>query len=309
MIKVSASGGLRARQMAVKDGVPETKLGKCLMHLPPETGTSNLMPWVEGTTRIFGVIAYPADHVRAPMVFNQRFAANSLPHIMIPIEAPPSKLEIIIAGLRAMPNFGGLAVTIPHKIALADLCDTLGTAAQMTGAVNAVRFNDDGSMHGDNFDGAGFVAGCRGNEFSVAKKNILLIGAGGAARAIAAALCEAGVNRLCVANRSLEKAESLVQSLVQKIGFANAVAVSMADCDGSDADMIINSTSLGLNKEDSLPLALDHVRADTIIADIIMVPAETKWLMTAKNAGFKVHYGRHMLDYQINLIGKFIGAL
>ncbi len=274
-----------------------------------ETGLSNAMPWVEGKTRVFGVIAHPADHVRAPMVFNPHFAATGLPHVMVPIDAPPNRLEAIVAGLRAMPNFGGLAVTIPHKMALADLCDTLGTAAELTGAVNAVRFDPDGSMHGDNFDGAGFVAGCHGNGFDVRDRNILLIGAGGAARAIAVALCEAGITKLNIANRNLSKAQKLVQLLGQKTGFDGATAVALADCDGSDADMIINSTSLGLKEGDPLPLPLDNLSEDTVIADIIMVPAQTKLLIAAKAAGLKVHYGRHMLDYQMELIGKFIGAL
>jgi shikimate dehydrogenase len=274
-----------------------------------ETGPSNAMPWVEGATRVFGVIAHPVDHVRAPMVFNPRFAATGLPHVMVPIDAPPTRLEAIVAGLRAIPNFGGLAVTVPHKMALADLCDTLGTAAELTGAVNAVRFDNDGSMHGDNFDGAGFVAGCHGNGFDVAGRNILLIGAGGAARAIAAALCEARINELNIANRNLKKAEDLVQLLSEKTGFNRATAVALADCDGSDAHIIVNSTSLGLKEDDPLPLPLNNLKEDTIIADIIMVPAETKWLIDAKAAGLKVHYGRHMLDYQMELIGKFIGAL
>ena len=279
------------------------------MSLPPETKLPETMPWIDGTTRVFGVIAHPADHVRAPMVFNPRFAAAGLQHVMVPIDAPPEQLAMIVAGLRAMPNFGGLAVTIPHKMPLADLCDTLGTAAQLTGAVNAVRFDDDGRMHGDNFDGAGFVAGCIGNGYDVAGQTILLIGAGGAARAIAAALVEAKVGTLIIANRSRDKAEDLARLLAAKTGFTGVVAMALADCDGGDADMIINSTSLGLKEGDALPLALDRVGADTVIADIIMVPAETKWLAAAKKAGLRVHYGRHMLDYQIDLIGKFIGAL
>ena len=274
-----------------------------------ESASSNSMPWVEGTTRVFGVIAHPADHVRAPMLFNPHFAATGLPHVMVPIDAPPSQLEAIVAGLRAMPNFGGLAVTIPHKMAFADLCDTLGTAAKLTGAVNAVRFDSDGSMHGDNFDGAGFVAGCHGNGFDVAGRNILLIGAGGAARAIAAALSGAKINKLHIANRNLKKAQDLVQLLSQKTGFKRATAVSLVDCDGSDADMIINSTSLGLKEDDPLPLPLNNLKENIVIADIVMLPAETKWLLAAKAAGLKVHYGRHMLDYQMELIGKFIGAL
>lgn len=274
-----------------------------------ENGSSNAMPWVEGATRVFGVIAHPADHVRAPMVFNPHFAATGLPHVMVPIDAPPSRLEAIVAGLRAIPNFGGLAVTIPHKMALADLCDTLGTAAKLTGAVNAVRFDSDGTMHGDNFDGAGFIAGCHGNGVHIAGKSILIIGAGGAARAISAALCGAQINELTIANRNLKKAQDLVHLLSQKTGFNNAKAVALADCNGSNADIIINSTSLGLKEDDPLPLPLNNLKEDTLIADIIMLPADTNWLIAAKAAGLKVHYGRHMLDYQMELIGKFIGAL
>ena len=103
--------------------------------------------------------------------------------------------------------------------------------------------------------------------------------------------------------------EDLASLLASKTGFANVHAAALVDCDGGDADMIVNSTSLGLKPGDALPLALDAVRPDTVIADIIMVPAETKWLFAAQKAGLQVHHGRHMLDYQIDLIGKFIGAL
>ena len=279
------------------------------MSLSPETELPKEMPWVDGTTRVFGVIAHPVEHVRAPIVFNPRFAAAGLPHVMVPINAPPEKLESIINALRAMPNFGGLAVTIPHKKPLAKLCDSLGTAALLTGAVNAVRFDDDGTMHGDNFDGAGFVAGAIGTGYGVADRAILLIGAGGAAHAIAAALVDAKIGKLTIANRSLGKAEGLANLIARKTGFTNVYAAALAGCDGGDADMIINSTSLGLKPGDALPLVLDAVRPNTVIADIIMVPAKTEWLFAAQKAGLRVHYGRHMLDYQIDLIGKFIGAL
>ena len=266
------------------------------------------MPWVDGNSRVFGVIAHPVTHVRAPMVFNPRFAAAGLDHIMVPIDAPPDSLEDIIRGLQRMPNFGGLAVTIPHKVAMAELCDDLGTVARLTGAVNAVRFDPDGHLYGDNFDGAGFVAGCRGNGFEVTGKTVLMLGAGGAARAIAAALCEAGIGQLTIANRNLANAQQLVDLLVTDGGFANVSAQPLAETDGAGVDMIINSTSLGLHADDPVPLALDQVSKDTLIADIIMVPAETKWLQDAARRGFAVHYGRHMLDYQIDLIGRFIGA-
>ena len=266
------------------------------------------VPWVDGNSRVFGVIAHPVTHVRAPMVFNPRFAAAGLGHIMVPIDAPQETLETIVKGLQNIPNFGGLAVTIPHKLAMAELCDHLGTAARLTGAVNAVRFDPDGHLYGDNFDGAGFVAGCRGNGFEVSGKNILMLGAGGAARAIAAALCEAGVGHLKIANRNVDKAHDLVDLLVKELGFTAVSAEPLAQTDGADFDMIINSTSLGLHADDALPLALDHVSKHTVIADIIMVPADTKWLQDAVSRGWPVHPGRHMLDYQIDLIGRFIAA-
>ena len=266
------------------------------------------VPWVDGNSQVFGVIAHPVTHVRAPMVFNPRFAATGLGNIMVPIDAPPEMLKTIVKGLQNIPNFGGLAVTIPHKLAMAELCNHLGTAARLTGAVNAVRFDPGGQLYGDNFDGAGFVAGCRGNGFEVSGKNILMLGAGGAARAIALALCEAGVGHLTIANRNQNKARDLADLLVKELCFAAVSAQPLAQTDGADVDMIINSTSLGLNADDALPLALDHVSKHTVIADIIMVPADTKWLRDAVSRGLSIHYGRHMLDYQIDLIGKFIAA-
>lgn len=265
------------------------------------------MPLVTGTTRVFGCIAYPTDHVRAPMVFNPLFVARGLDHVMVPVNAPPSELKLVIDGLRAMPNFGGMAVTIPHKIPLLALCDDLGSAAKIAGAVNAVRFDEDGTLHGDNFDGAGFVAGLEQNGHDLADKSILMMGAGGAARAIAVALCEAGVASLTICNRTASKAEAVVNDLQHIGGFEQAEAV--AQHNGAGVDIVINTTSLGLHDGDALPLSLDDVEDGTLIADIIMVPERTAWLAAAEERGLPTHYGRHMLDCQIELIGKFIGAL
>ena len=270
--------------------------------MPAET-----MPWVTGTTRVFGTIAHPADHVRAPMVFNPLFAARGLDHVMVPVDIPPEGLADAVAAMRAMPNFGGLAVTIPHKMEMAKLCDTLGPEAQLTGAVNAVRFDADGSMHGDNFDGAGFVAGLRQQGHDPAGMDVLMVGAGGAARAIALALCEAGVERLRISNPTAGKADAIVTALADLGGHHQAEAA--VGHDGTGVDMIVNTTSLGLHEGDALPISLDAVDASTLIAEIIMVPAQTAWLASAEGRGLTTHYGRHMLDCQIDLIGGFIGAL
>jgi len=265
------------------------------------------MPWVTGTTQLFATIAHPADHVRAPMVFNPMFAERGLDRVMVPMDVPPGELPGVITALRGMVNFRGMAVTIPHKMAIAELCDSLGPEARLTGAVNAVRFEPDGSMHGDNFDGAGFVAGLRQQGYDPAGLDVLMLGAGGAARAIAMALCTAGVGRLRILNRTPDKAAAIVAGLADLAGHRQA-EVAHAD-DGSGVDMIVNTTSLGLHEGDSLPIGLDGVDATTVIAEIIMVPERTAWLAAAEERGLATHYGRHMLDCQIDLIGRFIGAL
>ena len=271
------------------------------------------VPLITGTTKLFGVIAHPSAHVRAPMVFNERFVAEKRDHLMIPIDATPASLVTVMDGLRAMENFGGLTITIPHKVPIAQMCDELGEAARVCGAVNAVRFGDDGRLYGDIFDGAGFVAGLALNGHEIAGKRVLMLGAGGAARAIAVALCQAGVGEIAIANRTREKAEQLVDAMAEAAGYSQAYVLDdMAEAaleSARDIDMIINTTSLGLHKGDALPLALDNIRSDTLIADIIMVPARTDWLALAEDKGLQTHYGHHMLDCQLELIGRFIGAL
>lgn len=269
--------------------------------------TAATFPSVSGTTRVFGCIASPVDHVRAPTVFNALFAERGLDHVMVPINAPADDLQAVIEGLRRMPNFGGMAVTIPHKVTLAGLCDTLGAAARLTGAVNAIRFDDDGSMHGDNFDGAGFVAGMQQQGHDPAGMMVLIVGAGGAARAIALALRDAGTKKIMISNRTAEKAAAIASALAMAGDTAPVEAVRAHD--GSKVDLIVNTTSLGMHDGDPLPLPLDAVDEGTLIADIIMSPTETAWMKSAGERGLSVHPGRHMLDCQIELIGSFTGAL
>lgn len=259
---------------------------------------------ISGTTAVFGCIAHPVSHVRAPTIFNQIFAQTGKDAVMVPIDIKPECLAAGIAGLHAMPNFKGAAVTIPHKMPLAELCDALGPVAQITGAVNAVRFSD-GKLYGDNFDGAGFVAGLKGQGHDLAGKKILLIGAGGAARAIAYGLSGEAITQLDVYNRTISKAGELVDAV--KAHNHSAPLTPCATPDFSSYDIVINATALGLKPEDAMPCDIEALADHVLVCDIIMVPAETGWLKAAEARGLACHYGRHMLDYQIALIGDFIG--
>ena len=260
---------------------------------------------ISGKTRVFGTIAHPTAHVRAPSLFNPIFAEQQIDAVMVPFDIHPDGLASAIEAFRFMPNFEGAAVTNPHKLTLAALCDELSPVAKMTSAVNAVRFHE-GRIIGENFDGAGFVAGLQKNNRQIEGKSVLLIGAGGAARAIAYALSLEPIEKLCIYNRTKEKAADLIAAIHNYVPDAK---LEVADLDNlASYDVIINATALGLYENDPMPCLLDDVKADCLICDIIMVPERTKWLAAAEEKGLACHYGRHMLDCQFAFIGKFIGA-
>lgn len=274
-----------------------------------------IMP-VTGTTRLFGCIACPTDHVRAPMIFNQMFTEHSIDAVMIPINIPPENLVEGVRGLQAIQNFAGAAVTIPHKLAMAAMCNVLGPGAQAAAAVNAVRFDVDGGLHGDNFDGHGFVSGLLGENPTreapgriLHEKSILIVGAGGAARSIALSLCAHPVARVDIINRTPNRAEEAVELVRQLRAQTPVFAMRPEQVVFSHYDMIINATSLGLQEDDELPLDVGQLRADCLVCDIIMVPERTRLIEAAAKSGHPVHIGRHMLDYQIDLIAAFIGAV
>ena len=265
------------------------------------------MNLITGTTKLFGVIAYPADHVRAPEVFNSFFEEKGIDAVMQPLEIPPKNLETTIKELTMTPNFGGICVTIPHKQSMAKLCDELGLTAEITEAVNVVRF-EDGRMIGENFDGKGFVAGLASEKIDLKGMRVLMLGAGGAARAIAVALAESGTQSLTIANRSSGKANNLKSILAKH--FAN-FSVDTIDPNATNriigkVDLIINATSLGLKEGDTLPCALKEALPKTVVADIIMTPAVTAWMKEAETLGLRTHAGIHMLTSQRDLIADFL---
>ena len=275
----------------------------------------NTIRAVKGTTRLFGCIACPTDHVRAPMIFNRIFTKRDIDAVMVPINIPNELLAEGIKGLKALGNFRGAAVTIPHKLNLAALCDELGPGARAAAAVNAVCFTDDGRLLGENFDGHGFVAGLLGEnptdmapEHILQDKSVLIVGAGGAARAIALSLAEQPVARVDVTNRTHRRAEEAVQLVHNISSCADVFAIEAANIDFQRYDIVINATALGLHENDEMPVNIDLLRADCLVCDIIMIPERTRLIIAAQRSGRPVHIGRYMLDYQIDLIGEFIGA-
>ena len=253
------------------------------------------MRYPSGKTAIYAILAHPVAHVRAPEFMNPLFEAAGKDGFIVPFHVLPDDLEALIPRLRAIQNLKGFIVTIPHKPAMCRMCRTLGPGAKLTGTANTVRIEPDGSLAGDMFDGLGLVEGCRANGIEPTGKATLLVGAGGAGRAIAFALADAGVARLTIANRTAERAEALAAEVAK--AFPN-VPVAVGPADATGHEVIIQATSAGLKDEDPLPMDAATLRPEMQLFDIIAV-RDTALMEEARLRGLEaVVGGRPMIEHQ-----------
>ncbi|MBH67831.1 MAG: shikimate dehydrogenase [Rhodospirillaceae bacterium] len=259
---------------------------------------------ISGKTRVYGCISDPISHVRAPSVFNPLFEKHGIDAVMVPLHVPADNLASVIQGLRAMPNFGGMSVTLPHKLPIMKFCDDIGHQGQLVGAVNFAAFDEERRLIGDNCDGDGFVHGLLAAGFTVEGRKILMIGAGGAARAIAFSLAEHKASHLSIANRTMATAEKLAEAV--EVAYPN-VDVMASSPDPRGFEIVINTTSLGLREDDQLPLDPQLLEKGQLMAEIIMNPEETQILKAAKQRGCRVHFGRPMFDHQVAIQAKLFG--
>lgn len=262
---------------------------------------------ITGKTAVFGILAHPTDHVRAPQVFNAAYEAAGIDAVLVPHDVLPEDLETVVAALKVIRNYHGLTVTVPHKVAMAELCDELAPGGARVGSVNAIRFTEDGRMLGDNFDGKGYVTGMEKAGFSFAGKRVLQLGAGGAGMSIAFSVAEADTAHLAIANRTVAKAEALAARVHATFPGCEVVGVA-ADADPSGYDVVINTTSLGLHDGDALPVDVDRLSPGTAVSEIIMTPVHTELLKRAEAKGHPIYFGKPMLEEQIKLIGAFMGC-
>ena len=235
-----------------------------------------------------GVIGHPIGHSKSPLIHNYWIKQHGLDGSYEAIDIPPENLESEIARLTA-EGYAGFNATIPHKESLFELCDETDALAQTCRAVNTIVLKD-GKIQGYNTDPFGYLANLESHfpDFHYTGKTALIIGAGGAARAIAAGLIEKGIGKILITNRTKERAESLVSDLG-----AGEVIDSIKPC-----DLLINTTALGMAGQPPLDIDLDALSQDTIISDIVYAPLETDLLKAAKASGNPTVTGIGMLLHQ-----------
>ena len=246
---------------------------------------------LSGAARLAGVIGWPIAHSRSPRLHGHWLAAFGIDGAYLPLPVRPEDLATAVHGLRAA-GFAGLNVTIPHKQAVMALCDHLAPAAIRIGAVNTLVFGPDG-IHGSNTDGIGFTANLRAHGVDPAAGPVLLLGAGGGARAIAAAMLDHGVP-VTVCNRTPERAEALAASLpgIRLIPWA-ARAQALAD-----QALLVNTTQLGMTGQPPLDMALDRAAPGLVVSDIVYAPLETPLLAAASARFLPTVSGIGMLLHQ-----------
>jgi shikimate dehydrogenase len=231
-------------------------------------------------------------------MMEQAFAAAGLEDWKyLTCEVPPDKLADAMAGIRAL-GFKGANFTIPHKVAVIQYLDSLSPAAELAGAVNCVNRVGD-KLHGDNADGKGFYQSLR-ETCDPAGLNVAIMGAGGAARAIAVELALAGVNEIMIVNRSPQRGQALVDLLLAKTSVkAQLVPLTGNYAVPENTAIFINATSIGLGNQSSrIPIEVQSLRHELIVADVVFNPPQTWLIRTATDRGCRTIDGLRMLVNQ-----------
>jgi shikimate dehydrogenase len=258
-----------------------------------------------GKTNIVGLIGWPVSHSVSPPMHNAAFAALGLDWCYVPLPVPTEPAERVgeaVRGLRAL-GLRGANVTVPHKQAVMPYLDWLTPAAQAIGAVNTIRVEADGALSGDNTDAPGFVADLREHGVDPIGKNVIVLGAGGSARAIVYGLAASGVLDILIVNRTLDKAESLamqMQGLFPNCHIAaHALSNELAEV-ADPTDLVVNTTSLGMTPHtDGLPWpASVSFSTNQAVYDLVYNPPQTRLLQKANMDGAKAIGGLGMLIWQ-----------
>jgi len=245
---------------------------------------------IGGRTRVAGIIGWPVEHSLSPAMHNAAFASLGLDWIYAAFPVDPSRVPEAVRGLAAA-GCAGLNVTIPHKRAVIDVCSSVSEAVTAIGAANTLVPDGHGGFRGDNTDAAGFLRALDEQApLDLDGAEVLLIGAGGAARAVAFALRSRGA-RVRVANRTAAAAAEL--------GDPVPFTVAALDTVAGQAALVVNATSLGLHGDAAPPeLPLAGLGRGQVVADIVYRPGGTPWLAAAAGRGARTVDGLGMLLHQ-----------
>ena len=254
-----------------------------------------------GHTRIVGIIGDPIEHSRSPQMHNAAFAKAGLDYVYVPFHVHPDDLADAIAGFKAL-NVVGINVTLPHKQAVIPYLTSISREAELVGAVNTLTFVDDG-IHGDNTDAPGVLRALEeeGDMSVPVGQEVVVLGAGGSARAVVVALALGGVASITIANRTVERAVSLAEEMQQK---TNILMHGMGLTDARLPDavsrcmLLINTATASMDPTQPLLVSADWLQSHTIVYDIVYTPPVTPLMKAASERRCPTLGGIGMLVHQ-----------
>ncbi|WP_456434388.1 shikimate dehydrogenase [Thermosulfuriphilus sp.] len=241
---------------------------------------------ITGRTKVFGIIGYPVAHSLSPAMHNAAFRVTGYPGVYVPFPTRPETLPAALSGLKAL-GINGVSVTVPHKVAVMDLLDEIDPLARRIGAVNTIVTSPKG-LKGLNTDWLGALKAIE-EVIDPRGRRVLILGAGGAARAIAYGLSEAGAE-VVILNRTRSKAEALAREI-------GAVAGDLEEMVHLSAEILIQTTTVGLEEDRSL-VPREVLSQFKVVMDIVYSPLKTRLLKEAEAAGCQTIDGLSMLVYQ-----------
>lgn len=260
-------------------------------------------------TRVVGVIGHPVRHSLSPVIHNAGFRSTSADYVYVAFDVAPGKADAALEAVRTF-DIAGLSVTMPHKSDVARAVDRLVPSAERLDSVNTVEVGEDGALIGHSTDGDGLVSSLEHNDVSVSGQDIVVLGAGGAARSVIDAFIRRGSRSITVVNRTLESARR-----TEKWDPARVRALEATDDDVRHAvkgsRIVVNATSIGMGlspraeiSPSDLPVDINWLNPEQIIVDLVYHPIDTPLLRSARAARCKVVDGLGMLVHQAALQQK-----
>lgn len=257
---------------------------------------------ITGRTRLIALLGHPVSHSISPQMHNIAFDHLGLDYAYLAFDTKEKNLEKIVEAMKVL-NVAGFNVTMPNKQSIMQFLDEVSKEAEWIGAVNTVH-NDNGKLIGYNTDGKGYVQSLREENIDFVGKKIVIVGAGGAARAICIQLAIDGAGEIAILNRSLAKAKEIRDIISEKLSECSVSALEFNDRNLKEAledgSILINATSLGMDHHEDKSILSDPkvLKRDLVVSDLIYKPDKTRLLKLAEAAGCKTINGFGMVIWQ-----------
>jgi shikimate dehydrogenase len=259
---------------------------------------------ISGHTEFIAHIGYPTHSFKAPMIYNPYFEGAGIDAVVVPMGCEAGAYPDFLRAVFRLTNIRGALITMPHKVTTTTLVDELTPTARIAGACNAVKRLPDGRLHGDLFDGEGFVRGVRNKGLAVEGGSALVVGAGGVGSAIAASLAAAGIARLALFDVNAIAADGLAARLATHYP---RLAVATGSNDPAGFDLVVNATPMGMTPGDPLPVDVARIAPATFVGEVVMKQETTAFLAAARARGCRTQVGVDMLFEQIPAYLEYFG--